>query len=346
MSRLKRVLLVAALALAPLGAQGGDLVVWWEKGFYPQADEAVREIVAAFELETGKQVELAQPAQNEIFEKAQAALEAGQPPDFLFGTTSERRAAQWAYEGRLANLEGALGPVLDLFDADALEASTFLNGSTGERGLYALPMGRGSNHIHVWSSILKRAGFTLADVPKEWRAFWSFWCDQVQPAVRMALGRDDIWGVGLPMSVAAVSDTFNELEQFQLAYQASWLDRDRRLQVDEPEVREGMVHALSDYTAIWRKGCTPPDATSWTNSDNNKAFLAQTVVMTANTSLSIPAALKREQPEEYYDNAVTIEWPDDANGQPLLIYGFINRAVVFKAGGNPGLAEDFVRFLA
>jgi hypothetical protein len=37
-------------------------VVWWEKGFYAQEDEAVREIVAAFEQKTGKQVELVQPA--------------------------------------------------------------------------------------------------------------------------------------------------------------------------------------------------------------------------------------------------------------------------------------------
>ena len=87
-------------------------------------------------------------------------------------------------------------------------------------------MGRRSNHLHVWSSLLERAGFTLADIPKEWEAFWSFWCDQVQPAVRKALGRDDIWGVGLPMS--PMVDTESELEQFQLAYEAPWLDRDRR----------------------------------------------------------------------------------------------------------------------
>jgi multiple sugar transport system substrate-binding protein len=29
-----------------------------------------------------------------------------------------------------------------------------------------------------------------------------------------------------------------------------------------------------------------------------------------------------------------------------VIVGFIERAVVFKTGGNPALAEDFVRFLA
>ena len=119
-----------------------------------------------------------------------------------------------------------------------IEVSTLLDGKTGRRGLYALPMGRYSNHVHVWNSLLERAGFTLADIPKEWEAFWSFWCDQVQPAVRKALGRDDIWGVGLPMSAAA-ADTDDELLQFELAYGTPWLDRDRRLQSTIPRCGRG-----------------------------------------------------------------------------------------------------------
>jgi multiple sugar transport system substrate-binding protein len=111
-------------------------------------------------------------------------------------------------------------------------------------------------------------------------------------------------------------------------------------------VRGGIVKALETYTAIWRKGCTPPDATSWTNTSNNKAFLAQTVLMTPNGSLSIPAALRTARPDDYYENAVTIDWPDGVNGQPLVISGFFVRAVVFKAGRNQALAREFVRFLA
>jgi multiple sugar transport system substrate-binding protein len=207
-------------------------------------------------------------------------------------------------------------------------------------------MGRSSNFIHVWQSLLEQAGFTLADVPNTWEDFWSFWCDQVQPAVRKTLGRENIWAVGLPMSVAASSDTEGELIQFQLAYQASWLSLDRRIQVDDPAVREGMIRAMSRYTEIWRKGCTPPDALNWTNVDNNKAFLAQVVVMTLNASLSIPAALKRERPDDYDRNAATIDWPAAVNGEPLALNGYVYRAVVFKAGRNPALAKDFVSFLA
>jgi ABC-type glycerol-3-phosphate transport system substrate-binding protein len=165
-------LIAAALILTPLGAWAADLVVWWEKAFYPQSDAAVAEVIAAFEQKTGKQVDLVQPTQAEILTKARAALEAGQPPDFLFSTVSERWVPRWAYEDQLAELQGDLGHVLDLFDPDAIEVSTLLNGETGRRALYALPMGRISNHIHVWNSLLEQSGFTVADVPGEWEAFW------------------------------------------------------------------------------------------------------------------------------------------------------------------------------
>ena len=154
-----------------------------------------------------------------MIDQANAALEVGRPPDFLYSQLSAQWTSQWAYDDRLVDLEGSLRPVLDLFDSDAIEVSTFLDGKTGRPGLYALPMARGSNYVHVWNSLLERAGFTLDDVPKEWAAFWSFWCDEVQPAVRRATGRDDIWGVGLTMS-SADSDAADETLQFQLAYDA------------------------------------------------------------------------------------------------------------------------------
>jgi multiple sugar transport system substrate-binding protein len=197
----------------------------------------------------------------------------------------------------------------------------------------------------VWRSLLEQAGFSLADIPREWEPFWTFWCDRVQPAVRKAMGRENIWAVGLAMSTAA-TDTYIALTQFQLAYQASWLSRDRRIQIDDTAVRKGMIKAMSAYTEIWRKGCTPPDSVTWTDLGNNKAFLAQTVVMTVNGTLSIPAALKQDRPDDYYRNAATIDWPAAVNGEPLALHGFVYRAVVFKAGGHGATAEQFVRFLA
>ena len=83
--RSRTAVFAAMLAMAPLGAQAADLVVWWEEGQAAEEDEAVREIIAAFEQKTGKQVELVLGEQEELVSDLVAALEAGRPPpDFVF----------------------------------------------------------------------------------------------------------------------------------------------------------------------------------------------------------------------------------------------------------------------
>jgi multiple sugar transport system substrate-binding protein len=177
----------------------------------------------------------------------------------VFSILSIRQSEQWAYEGRLVDLTDAIGHFADLFDRDALEAVSLLDATTGRRGLYLLPVGFATHHVHAWKSLLERAGFTLADIPEEWEAFWAFWCDQVQPAVRQALGRDDVWGVGLTFSVDS-NDTVNGFWQFVDAYEADYVTRDGRLVIDDPEVRRRFIEAIDSYTSIYRKGCTPPDS--------------------------------------------------------------------------------------
>ena len=283
--RRQAIVLAAALAMAPLGAQAADLVVWWEKGFYRAGGR-------------GGQRRSSPPSSRRPASRSSSSS----PPRTRCSTRSKRRSRPGSRPTSCSALVGDLGrpsgltrtgsstsrtPLaqsLDLFDADAIEASTLLNGRTGQRGLYALPMGRHSNHVHVWNSLLERAGFTLADIPE---GVGGVLVVLVRPGAAGGasgpLGRDDIWGVGLPMSAGGSTPTTSSM-QFQLAYEAPWLDRDRRPQVDDPAVRAGMIKALEAYTAIWRKGCTPPDSVNWTNIDNNKAFLAQTVVMTPNPS--------------------------------------------------------------
>src|SRR5689334_5304130 len=342
--RVRVILLAAALVLAPLSAQAADLVVWWIKGYSHEEDAALEEAAAAFERKTGQRVEIAFYPEADLMRRTVAAVETGTPPDIAFSFDIELPYGEWAYEGRLADLSDAVGPLADQFDKDALERATLLDGTTGKRGLYALPMGRGTNHLHVWASLLERAGLTLDDIPKDWGPFWSFWCDKVQPAVRRATGREDVWGVGLVMSATA-ADTAYQFWQFVSAYEADYVARDGRLVIDQPEVRSRLAGALDGYTAIYRKGCTPPDAVGWDDGGNNRAFLARTVVVTPNLSLSIPGELRATRPEDYARNAATIEWPSGVYGQPLAIQTSWNAAAVFRAGGHEATATAFVRFL-
>jgi multiple sugar transport system substrate-binding protein len=340
----RAVVLAAAILTAPLGAQAADLVVWWDEGYYAEESEAIAEVIAAFEQGSGKQVELVLYPQDELPYKIEAALAAGGPPDFAFGFDLNEHDAKWAFEDRLVDISDAIGPFSNMFDPDALASVTWRNARTGQKAVYGLPMGRTTNHIHVWKSLLERAGYKLADIPREWEAFWSFWCDEVQPAVRRATGRDDIWGIGFPMSGQAF-DTWFQFHQFLGAYEADYVTPDGHLVIDDPEIRRRLIKAMDSYTTVYRKGCTSPDSLTWGNPDNNKQFHAQAVVMTPNETLSIPNALKRERPDDYYENTATIEWPLDPSGEPFPILGIVLPALVFKDGGNVATAKDFVRFL-
>jgi multiple sugar transport system substrate-binding protein len=168
-------IVVAVLVLAPLGARAADLVVWWEQGFYAQEDEAVKEIIAAFEQDTGKQVDLVFYEQADLPDKIATALQAHQPPDFAFGIRLSAYTSEWALDDQLLDLTETVGSLSNLFDPDALAWYVVRNDTTGQKALYALPIGRATNHVHVWRSLLEQAGFTLADIPKDWDAFWSFW---------------------------------------------------------------------------------------------------------------------------------------------------------------------------
>ena len=203
--RARAVVLAVALVLAPLGARAADLVVWWEKGFYPEEDEAVREIIAAFEQKTGKQVELVLPSAGRSIRgqdrggargRAAARLRLRHlATDYLRPMGLRGSAGRSLGRGRPVREPVRSGRARLRHAARRDDRADVP--STGCR--WAVRPTTSTSGRACWS----RPGFTLADIPKEWEAFWSFWCDQVQPAVRKATGRDDIWGVGLAMSAEA-----------------------------------------------------------------------------------------------------------------------------------------------
>jgi ABC-type glycerol-3-phosphate transport system substrate-binding protein len=93
--RAHAVLFALALILTPIGVKAADLMVWWDEGFYPEEAKAVREIVGAFEQETGKQVEVRFHPEGEHADAIEAALGAGQPPDFAFGIAISSFISKW-----------------------------------------------------------------------------------------------------------------------------------------------------------------------------------------------------------------------------------------------------------
>ena len=120
----------------------------------------------------------------------------------------------------------------------------------------------------------------------------------MQPAIRKATGQR-IYGIGQPMGVES-TNSFQSFYTFMDAYNVKLVDDDGKLLVDDPKVRDGLIHALKDYTDTYIKGCTPPSSTTWKDPDNNVAFHNKTIVMTHNFTISIAA-----------------KWLDDSNNPAL-----------------------------
>lgn len=341
--QLSRVLGLVALLGAPAPTLAADLKIDWEQGFYPEEDQAITAVVAAYQKDTGKTVELNLYPQDDFAAKIVPMIEAGNPPDVLMSLGIGYLPA-WAQDDKVADLSDVVGPIEDQFYPGALTSVRLRNGRTGQSGYYAVPIGQFGHYIHVWKSLLEQAGIRMEDIPEQWDAFWAFWCDRVQPAVRRATGRNDFYGIGLPMSAKA-SDTATGLYQFQDAYGADLLSADGQPRLDDPAIRAKVVRVLADYTSIWAKGCTPPDSVNWTNIDNNKAFHDQRVAMTINSTLSITNALRAKRPDDYYHNTATIPWPKAPGGQPYGIETDFIDVVVFKDAKNVAGAKDFLRYL-
>ena len=355
-------LAAAAIAAALLcGASAATaqekLVVWFTKGFYPAEDKALDTMIYRFEQKYNVKVELSLFAVQDIMPKTVAALDAGTVPDVAFGLTYDFQAAgKWASEGKLVDLSDILVPMKDKFLTNTLSTAYLYNEKAKKKAYYAFPVYQQTIHVNYWRDMLAEAGFKESDIPQDWKGFWSFWCDKVQTAHRQKTGKRS-FGIGHPMGVDS-TDSFFSFYQFLIAHNAKLVDDNGKLVIDQPKNRANAIAALTDYTSLLGKGCTPPSSTSWKDPDNNVAFHNKTTVMTHNATISIAAkwlddsnnaALTAEQrataKKNYEEQIATAGWPKKADGSPMSYLAAIKLGAVFEGAKNVKRAKDFVAFM-
>ena len=258
--QLKKIGLACALAAAgfmfaaPVLAQQ-KVTVWWEKGFYKAEDDALFAMIKKFEDKTKIKVDLSFYATQEIIPKSVAALEANNPPDVAFGNVFDFQATgKWAFEGKLEDISSVIDPIRARFEPRALSTTFLLNGVNNTRAYYAFPVRQQTMHIQYWKDMLTDAGFKESDIPTTWKAYWDFWCEKVQPAYRQKSG-NRAFGTGFPMGVDS-SDAFFSFLTFMDGYNVNLVSDSGKLTVDDPSVRQGLINAMNDYTAVYTKGCT------------------------------------------------------------------------------------------
>ena len=349
----------AAMASMAVPAMAQDkLTVWWVKGFYKAEDDALFAAIKKFEERNkGVKIELSQYPIQDMIPKTVAALDSGNPPDVAYADSYDFQVtAKWAYDGKLEDISSVIDPLRNRFEPRALSTTFLLNNANQTRAYYAFPLKQQTMHIQYWKDMLADAGFKESDIPKDWKGYWDFWCTKVQTGYRQKTGNRG-FGIGNPMGVDS-TDTFFSFLTFMDAYDVQLVNDSGKVLVDDPAVRGKLIQAMTDYTAIYAKGCTPPSSTSWKDPDNNVAFHNKTTVMTHNATISIAAkhlddmnnatltqAQRDLAKKNYTELIATAGFPNRPDGKPMAYRAAVKTGVIFKDAKNKALAKKFLTFL-
>jgi multiple sugar transport system substrate-binding protein len=334
------------------------LTVWWVKGFYKSEDDALFAAIKKFEAKHPKiKIELSQYPIQDMIPKTVSALDSGSPPDVAYADVYDFQVtAKWAFDGKLEDISSVIDPIRTRFAPNTIETTFLYNDVAKTRAYYAFPIKQQTMHIQYWIDMLNEAGFKESDIPTTWKDYWSFWCDKVQPASRAKSGQRS-FGIGMPLGVDS-SDSFYSFLTFMDAYNVKLVNDAGKLLVDDPSVRQGLINALTDYTSVYSKGCSPPSSTSWKDPDNNVAFHNKTTVMTHNATISIAAkwlddmnnasltdAQRATAKKNYTELIATAGFPTKPDGGKMVYRAAVKTGVIFKEAKNKAAAKQFVAFI-
>ena len=196
--------------------------------------------------------------------------------------------------------------------------------------------------FHIWNSLVEKAGYKMSDAPKTWDAFWDFF-KPMQKKLRDQ-GMRGVYALGLQPTTTGPADGNNMFHHFLIAYGGNGIvTKDGKPHLDDPQVKEAVIKALTYITTAYKEGYVPPGALSWNDADDNNAFHAKQMIMDLDGTISTEVALYHKKEE--YDDIVTMGLPLDNAGKPIPSQLAVGGAFIPKGAKNVEVAKDFLKYL-
>src|SRR5215813_860729 len=278
-SMLRGSLAVAAGTLARpyiANAAATTAEVWWVQGFVPEEDVAFKKVVSDYEKASGNKIDLSIIPFAPGRQKIVAAVTSGIVPD-LFTNNPAEITGLYAWDDKLVDVSDVVETQKEEYTETALLNTFCYNNSTKKRSYYGVPYTTATLPNHVWQPLVEKAGYKIEDIPKTWDAYYDFFKD-VQKKLR-AQGERKVYGLGFQMNTTG-NDCNLLFDYFLIAYGGQGIvGQDGNLHLDDPQVREAMIKALTYPTTAYKEGFVPPGAINWNDADDNNAFHAKQIVM-------------------------------------------------------------------
>src|SRR5215469_11805700 len=335
--------LAAARALARpyiANAAATTATVWWAQGFAEEEDVSFKKIVADYEKASGNTIDYSIIPFAPERQKIISAMTSGEVPD-LFQNNPGEIIALFAWDDKLVDVSDVVDTQREEYTETALLSAYCYNNVTKKRSYYGVPYNQNVFTNHIWRPLVEKAGYKIDDIPKTWDAFYDFF-KGVQKKLREQ-GVRNVYGLGFQTTTNGVDPNF-VFHQFLIAYGGqNVVTKDGKLHVDDPQVKEAAIKAMTYPATAYKEGFVPPSAINWNDADDNNAFHAKTIVMDLDGSISTEVAIFNKKQE--YDDIVTMGLALSNDGKPVPSQARTTCGLIPKGAKNIAVAKEFLTYL-
>ncbi|HTW69177.1 MAG TPA: ABC transporter substrate-binding protein [Acetobacteraceae bacterium] len=335
----------AALAMPHIARAAATTInIWWNEGFYPAEDAAFHRLVRDWEKASGNKAQVLMLPVGPLNTRIIAAITSGAVPDVWYSDTGASQIVpQNAWHGKLVDVSDVVETQKSEYLPTALTASRFYNAVEKRRSYYGVPYKTAVLILHVWRSLVEKAGYKLSDMPQQWDQL-CMWFWPMQDKLRHSMRR--IYANGFQLDTSDGSaDPNNTFEAFLIAHGGVGIvDPHGRLQANDPAVRKAAVDSVAFLTNAYKKGYVPPGSLDWNDASDNNAYHAQEIMMDFDATISTEVA-EIDNKQWYYHDMAAFPLPNDVNGKPTPPVLGAEIACISQGAKNVKPAKEFLTYL-
>jgi multiple sugar transport system substrate-binding protein len=346
----RRTVLRSSLAVAAAGSLARPFIanaaaktatVWWTQGFVPEEDAAFKKVVDDYQKQSGNTIDYSLIPFAPLMQKIVSAITSSDVPDLISHDINDAvLVPQNAWDDKIVDATDVIEAQKDKLHPTILLGTQYYNNISKKRGTYLIPFKTACVPLHVWGSLVEKAGFKVADAPKTWDAFWDFY-KPMQKKLRETIR--NVYAMGLQCTTTGPADGNNMFNQFLIANGGNGIiTKDGKAHLDDPIVKEAVIKSLTYISSAYKDGYIPSGALSWNDADDNNAFHSKLFIVDFDGTISTEVAIK-EQAER--DEVTTMGLTLGNDGKPMPAQLGIGGAFIPKGAKNIDVAKDFMKFL-
>lgn len=316
--------------------------VWWTQGFVPEEDAAFKKVVDDYQKASGNTIDFSLIPFAPLMQKIVSAITSGDVPDLISHDINDQVVVpQNAWDDKVVEASDVIESQKAAYHPTVLLATQYYNSAVKKRGTYLIPFKTACVPIHVWTSLVEKAGYKVADAPKTWDAFWDFF-KPMQAKLRDS-GMRNVYSMGLQCTTTGPADGNNMFNQFLIANGGNGIiTKDGKAHLDDPVIKEAVIKSLTYITTAYKDGYVPSGALSWNDADDNNAFHSKLFIADFDGTISTEVAIK-DQAER--DDVTTMGLTNANDGKPMPAQLGIGGAFIPKGAKNIDVAKEFMKFL-